>query len=301
MPEFWHSALMPQLESRRSCQEVACYRPHTHDRFSIGLIDSGTTAFAGASGAPVPLTAGDVVLIPAGHVHACNPEHGRWRYQMIQADQEWITTLLPGAPGSGTSGPLVAGSRAAGSLAAGRVASGRVASGRVTSGPVAASELLIGITVFRHPGLHRRLSAINDLLFAGADGQRVEAGLRRVLRECGKLTPHRRIAPTTDAALAARLRPVLDRLRRDASNPLLDELGELVGMGRYQLIRSMKRATGFSPVAWRHNDRVITARAMLRGGRPLTETAHALGFTDQSHFHRVFRAHVAATPGAYRR
>jgi hypothetical protein len=91
MPEFWHSALMPQLESRRSCQEVACYRPHTHDRLSIGLIDSGTTTFTGAASGPVPLAAGDVILIPAGHVHACNPENGRWQYQMIQADQDWVT------------------------------------------------------------------------------------------------------------------------------------------------------------------------------------------------------------------
>ncbi|HWV76460.1 MAG TPA: helix-turn-helix domain-containing protein [Isoptericola sp.] len=51
----------------------------------------------------------------------------------------------------------------------------------------------------------------------------------------------------------------------------------------------------------RHNDRVTAARAMLRAGRPLAETAYELGFADQSHFHRVFRAHVAATPGVYRR
>lgn len=260
-PEFWHNAFMPQLESRRSCQEVACYRPHTHDRFSIGLIDSGTTTFTGPADEPFRLAPGDVILIPAGHVHACNPERGRWQYQMIQADQEWITTLLPDAWGSS----------------------------------------LIGITVFRHRGLHRRFSAVNDLLFADTGIERVQAELRRVLHECATLDPHRRVAPATDAALVARLRPVLERLHHDESNPFLDELGELVGMGKYQLIRAMKRATGFSPVAWRHNDRVVAARAMLRDGRSLAETAHALGFTDQSHFHRVFRAYVAASPGAYRR
>ncbi|GAA4388106.1 MULTISPECIES: helix-turn-helix domain-containing protein [Brevibacterium] len=39
---------------------------------------------------------------------------------------------------------------------------------------------------------------------------------------------------------------------------------------------------------------------MLRAGTSVVETAIALGFVDQSHFHRVFRAHVAALPGAYR-
>jgi AraC-like DNA-binding protein len=260
MPEFWHSALMPQLESRRSCQEVACYRPHTHDRLSIGLIDSGTTTFTGGASGPVPLAAGDVILIPAGHVHACNPENGRWQYQMIQADQDWVTTLAPDA----------------------------------------SAGYLTEITVFRHRGLHRRFGAVNDLLFADTGIERVEAELRRVLGQCATLQPHRRVVPAHEPALVARLRPVLDRLHHDESNPLLDELGELVGMGKYQLIRTMKRATGLSPVAWRQNERVITARAMLRDGRSLAETTHALGFADQSHFHRVFRAHVAASPGAYR-
>ncbi|MER7583933.1 AraC family transcriptional regulator [Kitasatospora sp. NPDC097691] len=261
MPEFWHSALLPHLESRRSCQEVTCYRPHSHDRFSIGLIDSGTTVFSGAAGEALPLVAGDVILIPAGHVHACNPQHGRWTYQMIQADQDWITTLLSDESGSAPA----------------------------------------GINVYRHPGLHDRFSAVNDLLFLEADAERIEAEFRRALQDCAGLEPHRRILPTTDAALLTRLGTVIDRLHQDEPTPALDELAEVVGMDKYQLIRAMKQATGLPPLAWRQNDRVIAARAMLRDGRSLADTAHALGFSDQSHFHRVFRAHVAATPGAYRR
>ncbi|MEU2675019.1 AraC family transcriptional regulator [Streptomyces sp. NPDC007164] len=261
MPEFWHSTLLPYLESRRSCQENTCYRPHAHDRFSIGLIDSGLTTFAGAAGEALPLATGDVILIPAGHVHACNPEHGRWKYQMIQADQDWITTLLPDGSGS----------------------------------------LLAEINIFRHPGLHGRFSAVNDLLFLGANAERTETEFRGVLHDCAELAPHRRIAPATDAALLARLSTVIDRLHEDEPAPVLDELAEVAGMDKYQLIRAMKRATGLPPLAWRQNDRIITARAMLRDGRSLAETAYALGFADQSHFHRVFRAHVAATPGAYRR
>lgn len=104
----------------------------------------------------------------------------------------------------------------------------------------------------------------------------------------------------TDMQLREQLRPVLDRLRNDESNPSLDELAALAGLTRYQLIRAVKRATGLAPLAWRQNARIAQARRMLRTGRPIADTAHELGFTDQSHFHRVFRAHVAASPGAYR-
>ncbi|WP_176518330.1 AraC family transcriptional regulator, partial [Pseudomonas faucium] len=32
----------------------------------------------------------------------------------------------------------------------------------------------------------------------------------------------------------------------------------------------------------------------------LAEVAYRLGFADQSHFQRVFKAHVGVTPGQYR-
>lgn len=260
MSEFWRSDLLPHLESRRSCQVASCYRPHTHDRFSVGLIDSGTAQLTGVPGEAVALDTGDVIIIPAGHVHACNPDQGRWQYQMIHADEIWITSLL------GSS----------------------------------ASSLLRAITIVRDRATYERFRDLNSALFAHVEIARAEAELARALQECALLTPVRRLAPVNDPLLAARLAPVLEHLREPASGPVLDELAELAGMGRYELIRATKRATGLTPVAWRQDQRIIAARRMLREGRSLAETAATLGFTDQSHFHRVFRAHVAATPGTYR-
>lgn len=260
MTEFWSSALTPQVESRRSCRDNSCYRPHTHDRFSIGLIDSGTTVFSGAETDPLRLGPGDTILVPAGHVHSCNPDDGTWRYQMIHADQDWIATLLP----------------ARGTL------------------------LFSGIKVFRDQEIHAGFTAANELLFTGAAPPQSEAAFRRALGPCLAREPIHHLAAGNDAVLLARLEPVLARLRHDEANPVLDELAEIAGMGKYQLIRSMKRGTGLAPLAWRQNQRVIKARRMLREGSSLADTAHSLGFVDQSHFHRVFRAHVAASPGSYR-
>lgn len=260
MAEFWHSDLLPHLESRRSCREIACYRPHTHDTFSIGLIDSGTTVFSSSKGEDIRLVSGDVILIPAGHLHSCNPDHGTWRYQMIQADQDWLSALLP----------------------------------RQAANPFSA------IRVFRHPEIYRHFNSVNDLLFADADTQRIKDGLRLGFEDCATYEAEHQMTAGTDAVLLARLGPVLLRLRHNEMNPSLDELAAIAGMGKYQLIRSMKRVTGFAPLAWRQNYRITEARRMLRDGQSLTDTAHALGFVDQSHFHRVFRAHVASSPGTYR-
>ena len=260
MSEFWRSDLLPHLESRRSCQVATCYRPHTHDRFSVGLIDSGSARLTGIPDEAVTLDAGDVIIIPAGHVHACNPDRGRWQYQMIHADEGWIASLAANA----------------------------------------ATQVMRGISVYRDDAVYDRFNDLNTRLFANQEISRVEADFADALRECARRAPVHRLAPVNDPLLAARLAPVLEHLQGQASGSALEELAELAGMSRYELIRATRRATGLTPIAWRQDQRIVTARRMLREGRSLADTAAVLGFTDQSHFHRVFRAHVAATPGAYR-
>lgn len=252
---------MPQLEVRRSCQQNSCYRPHTHDAFSIGLIDQGTSVFVGALGGVIGLEPGDVILIPAAQVHSCNPNRGSWVYQMMHLDQRWAVSLAPAGP---------------------------------------ASRVFSGVSVLRRPDLHEQLAALTDLIFADEAAGRIEAGFRELFAELEVAQPDHYVAGGADSGLLDVLAPVMERLAHDETNPPLSELAASVGMSTYQLVRAMKRATGLAPLAWRQNARVIAARHLLGEGRSIAETAYALGFTDQAHFHRIFRAHVAASPGSYR-
>lgn len=77
-------------------------------------------------------------------------------------------------------------------------------------------------------------------------------------------------------------------------------LAREAGLGRYQLIRAFRAATGFTPHAYLLNARVNRGRQLLGEGQALAEVAYRLGFADQSHFQRVFKAHVGVTPGQYR-
>lgn len=261
MTEFIRSAALPHLEARRSCQENSCYRPHTHDAFSIGLIDEGTSVFSGPLGGRVRLEPGDVIVIAAEQVHQCNPDDGSWLYQMIHMDQNWAASLA-------------------------------------TTDGVAA--LFSGVTVLRRPDLHHRATAWSELIFSGATAHRIESRFRELVDELGAATPEHLVTGDSDPALSGRLAHVLRRLREDETNPRLDELAETISISKYQLIRAVKQATGLAPLAWRQNARIQKARQLLRDGHAIADTAHELGFTDQSHFHRVFRAHVATSPGAYR-
>ncbi|MEJ6549697.1 AraC family transcriptional regulator [Corynebacterium sp. USCH3] len=264
-PEFHRSTAIPSLELRRSCRENTCYRPHTHDVLSLGLIDEGTSVLTGALTGRVSLAPGDVVVIPPGHVHSCNPNTGRWQYQMTHLDAVWADDLTLAISGS------------------------------------------TGVRVLRSPAVYGQLTNVNDAIAADRPAAELERECRQLAvmfgnaeREESVTVPTMRAPTDGHQALAERLQPVLHRLRYDDTTPAVDDLAELVGLSRYQLIRAVKQVTGLSPVAWRQNARILEARRMLRSGAAIADTASRLGFTDQSHFHRVFQAHVAATPGAYR-
>ncbi|MDQ2147678.1 AraC family transcriptional regulator [Alcaligenaceae bacterium C4P045] len=96
--------------------------------------------------------------------------------------------------------------------------------------------------------------------------------------------------------------PVLDLLRRDqACDTSLTELARTAGVSRYRLIRVFRAATGMTPHAWILNRRVNLARERIRSGADIACVAQDLGFADQAHFQRVFKAHTGITPGGFRR
>ena len=93
-----------------------------------------------------------------------------------------------------------------------------------------------------------------------------------------------------------------DLLNADPSaQSALSELAVAAEMSRYQLIRAFRKATGMTPHAWQLNQRINLARDAIRQGESLTDLAYRLGFADQAHFQRVFKAHTAVTPGHFRR
>jgi AraC-like DNA-binding protein len=80
----------------------------------------------------------------------------------------------------------------------------------------------------------------------------------------------------------------------------LKELAALVGLSRFQLLRSFSRRMGITPHAFLIQRRVILAQQLLRGGQPVAQVAMETGFSDQSHLTRVFARQVGVTPGSYR-
>jgi AraC family transcriptional regulator len=82
----------------------------------------------------------------------------------------------------------------------------------------------------------------------------------------------------------------------------LDGLAAVAGYSPYHFARLFRQATGDSPYQYLLRQRVAGAQRLLREtALPVQEVALACGFTNQSHFTRVFSRLLGVTPGAYRR
>lgn len=147
------------------------------------------------------------------------------------------------------------------------------------------------------PVLYARFCAMNELLFSSGSAQEKDAALLAFLGACASADAD--ALPAARKPVPPQLAPVLDALQ---AQPLatLQQLAQSAGMSRYQLIRAFRAATGMTPHAYQLNATINRARSSLQAGTALAQVAHELGFADQSHFQRVFKAHAGITPGRYR-
>jgi AraC-like DNA-binding protein len=99
------------------------------------------------------------------------------------------------------------------------------------------------------------------------------------------------------------LKLVLERIERSVDDTVaLKDLADLAGFSQGYFARAFKVSTGMSPHHWLLTARVRHAQQMLLDTEiPLAEVALVAGFSDQSHFSRVFRKHTGEPPGAWRR
>ncbi|ASU37642.1 AraC family transcriptional regulator [Herbaspirillum sp. meg3] len=265
--EFWRDPALPFFEGRRAVGSVSCYTPHTHPTFSIGIVDAGTSMFL-LPDRETPIRPGDVVLIAANEVHSCNPaERASWSYRMFHLDHAWLCALLDEAGLS--------------------------------------PQMALVSQVLRSPRARVLMDDISDAMRDGDDALQKETVLVDALCElfAAFCTSSSEVASDTHADAApgdTDLQPAHDHLLHHCCDKIgLDTLARLAGTGRYQLIRQFRRRYGMTPHALQLDMRINLARDFLRHGASLADVAYRTGFADQSHFHRAFKARVAATPAQY--
>jgi transcriptional regulator GlxA family with amidase domain len=143
---------------------------------------------------------------------------------------------------------------------------------------------------FEHPEQVSRLFAEHIMLAVGVHAAKTYGEMKPVRVAHGGLAPwqERRTKEVVDANL-------------DGAVPLkmlADECGLSVG----HFSRAFRQSTGMTPHQWLTLRRIETAKSLLRDRRlSVCEVALACGFSDQSHFTRVYTCAMGTSPGAWRR
>ncbi|MCA0941987.1 AraC family transcriptional regulator [Salipiger pacificus] len=109
------------------------------------------------------------------------------------------------------------------------------------------------------------------------------------------------------ADAAHRLSPIAIRQAQEMLMAGLDErasiarIAETLEMSRNAFFKSFRETVGLSPYQWLLSQRVDHARRLLlTTDLPLVEIALTCGFSDQSHFTRIFKRLEGTSPGRWR-
>ncbi|WP_424683220.1 helix-turn-helix transcriptional regulator [Frateuria sp. YIM B11624] len=154
------------------------------------------------------------------------------------------------------------------------------------------------------PAMHRRLTALAEWLaeLPAADPLALplaEALLRAAVR--APMVGGRKVA--AQAAALQRLRPAIDRLRRDpAGAPGAEQAAALCALSPAYFSRRFKQQVGMSWSDYVRTHRLhLASRRLLETGQSVAAIAYDLGFSTPSHFGELFHHRFGMTPRDYRR
>lgn len=274
--EFWSDPQMSYVETRRACQSRICYQTHSHTTFSIGAVDVGQSRFSSHFSAEEKIESGSLVVIPAHIEHACNPLPDQaWSYQMMHLDADWVAGLITELDQE--------------------CFDHKIAIIPSSNFPQFAPQII------KTPDLYQAFTDLNRLLF--------NPNISVLVKE------QNLIEVFTDILLPSfawkqldlpqyyqkKLDALIHTLNFENDFISLENLSCEMGISRYAIIRLFRNNLGLTPHAYQLNQKVNQARKLLSRGEQIITVAHNLGFTDQSHFHRVFKAHTGVTPKQYQR
>jgi len=244
--------------------------------------------------APVPLRAGDVVLLPRSAVHVLAAgDAGRSSTSALRklAEPGRITQLRNGA-GSGELNMLC---------------------GRIDYLPnatlLAALPEVLVINASAPPQ-HERLNALITLMRLEAEGQQVANqsvvdGLSVILFTLvlRHVCEHQHELPGVFALLRdKRLAKAAQALLADLSQAWsVESLAECASMSRSNFVRAFVAATGIAPATWLMQLRIERAQLLLkRSAAPVSDIALAVGYPTLSSFSRMFKQQTGETPAQHR-
>jgi AraC-like DNA-binding protein len=261
--QFWRSPDLPGIEARYSSYNADAFRTHSHEAYSIALIERGSTVFL-LEGERHAAQAGQLVFIAPQLVHACNPDGVEgMTYRLFYVDAWRLESIVRELFGQDASLPM------------------------------------FRRPVVDDPDLFEQFLALHDAIREGADRLERESllvnGLAEMVIRYGATGRLGERGWNDDAVLLARTFLSAHMTEKIS----LDDLSQAAHLSPYHLLRVFQNAVGLPPHAHQNQLRIERGKQLLADGLSISRVAVEVGFTDQSHFSRVFKQYTGATPRQY--
>ena len=260
---FYRPSCLPMVELRQAKGTPACYQPHTHEEFSIGVVDGGVSDYF-IYGRTQHIGPGTTVIINPEAVHSCNPSQlSQWSYKMMYLDVRWLIEL------------------------------------QAELGVANGDEFQhFKLTWLGDGACYQDYNQLFSLLVDNGGRLLTETALMEYFVTL-ILSDQQRDEPDFGKSVVHLRRAyefIVEHCQADIS---VAEVAREAGLSHYRLIHAFKQQYGITPHALQIAQRISLARKMLKSGSRIADVAAETGFTDQSHFHRHFKRHVAVTPRQY--
>lgn len=263
---FWRDPAFNDLEMLQATYVTHSFAPHTHEGYAIGVIESGAERFRYRGSSHIA-PQGWVVAVNPGEMHTGEAAIERgWSYRMFYPDVSLVQRAASPDEARTLDVPFF-------------------------STPVIHDPMLAGMLSQLHLALATSPSALER------ESRLTWTFAQLVMRHADTRFIER---PTRGGrSIVQHVRTYLEE--HATENVSLDELASLVQLSPFHLLRVFRETMGLPPHSYLTQLRVTRAKRLIASSMPLAEVAGAVGFSDQSHLTRHFKAQVGVTPGQYAR
>jgi AraC-like DNA-binding protein len=256
----------PDIELLQARYTRHAFTPHFHDGYAVGVVEAGALTNRYKHNFPNTVAAGEVFVIHPGDVHTGRPV----------GDQGVVYRMLYLPP---------------------RIAAQWVEERNVVSG------VSQEFAAMRRDSqaFSRQLIHFHQIL-AGADHSLLEQECLLVEILAQLFLPRYSQAceypdgPCKNSAVEFAKAYIRANFPDNLS---LHQLAALVNVSPFHFLRMFQRQVGLSPHAYQTQVRVEQAKRLILQHEKLTRIGGQVGFFDQSHFIKAFKALVGVTPGQY--
>ncbi|EFH84237.1 AraC family transcriptional regulator [Ktedonobacter racemifer] len=263
---FWRDPAFNDLELLQATYVTHSFAPHTHEGYAIGVIESGAERFKYRGSSHIA-PQGWVVAVNPGEVHTGEAAIERgWSYRMFYPDVSLVQRAASPDEAPTLDVPFF-------------------------PSPVIHDPMLAGMLAQLHLALASSPSTLER------ESRLTWTFAHLVMRHADTRLIER---PTRGGrSIVQHVRTYLEE--HATENVSLDQLASLVQLSPFHLLRVFRETVGLPPHSYLTQLRVMRAKRLIASSMPLAEVAGAVGFSDQSHLTRHFKALVGVTPGQYAR